>query len=537
MRIFRRIKKGLFVGVFLSLSPVLSFAPAAQAHEPFAFSAMPAAAMPQSLGQAGCLVSSSGWSNSSLPQIETGSFQVQFDATPSAAALDSVVGLSSGPATAYTDLAAIVRFNSTGTIDARNGSAYTSLAPIPYLPGGTYHITMNVNVTAHTYDAYVLMGSAQTPIGTGLAFRTDQASVSSLGNLAAVTSTATNSICNVAVSSGCLSSSGAWVNSTLPLAEAGTFQVSFNATPSAAALDSVVGLSSGPASAFTDLAAIVRFNNTGTIDARNGSAYTSLAPIPYEAGATYQVTMNVNVAAHTYDAYVLIGSVQAIIGTGLAFRTEQASVSSLNNLASVTSTATDSICDVMEINSGITSGIATLAPSSSSVNFGNVPVSGSSSQTLTLTNSGTANVTISNVTVSGAGFNASGISVGTVLQPGQAASLVVTFAPAATGSASGTITVASNASNSPNVIALSGTSGHSVVLSWVASSSAVVGYNVYAGSVSGGPYSKLITSPVATTSYTDTSAQSGQTRYYVVTSVSASNVESAYSNEASATIP
>jgi Abnormal spindle-like microcephaly-assoc'd, ASPM-SPD-2-Hydin len=537
MRILRRTNIGLFVGVFLSLSPALSCVPAAQAHEPFAFSAMPAAAMPQSLSQAACLVSSSGWANSSLPQIETGNFQIQFDATPSAAALDSVVGLSSGPATAYTDLAAIVRFNNAGNIDARNGSAYTSLAPIPYLPGGTYHITMNINVAAHTYDAYVLIGSGQTPIGTGLAFRTDQASVSSLGNIASVTSTGSNSICNMAISSGCLSSSGSWVNSTLPLAEAGSFQVSFNATPLALPIDSVVGLSSGPASAYTDLAAIVRFNSTGTIDARNGSAYTSLAPIPYEAGVTYQVTMNVNVAAHTYDAYVLMGSVQAIIGTGLAFRTEQASVSSLNNLGAVTSTSTNTVCDVMEINSGINSGTATLTSSSSSLSFGNVPVSGSSSQTLTLTNSGSANVTISNVTVAGAGFNASGIPVGTVLLPGQVEPLVVTFAPAATGSASGTITVTSNASNSPGVIALSGTSGHSVVLSWVASTSAVVGYNVYAGGVSGGPYSKLTTSPVATTSYTDSSTQSGQTRYYVVTSVSASNVESAYSNQTSATIP
>jgi len=532
MLIFRRIKKGLFVGVFLGLS----FVPA-QAHEPFAFTAMPAAAMPQSLSQAACLVSLSGWVNSSLPQTETGSFQVQFDATPSAAALDSVVGLSSGPASAYTDLAAIVRFNNTGTIDARNGSAYTSLAPIPYLPGATYHITMNVDVAAHTYDAYVLMGSMQTPIGTGLAFRTDQASVSSLGNIASVTSTGSNSICNLAISSGCLSSSGAWVNSTLPLAEAGSFQVSFNATPSALPIDSVVGLSSGPASAYTDLAAIVRFNNSGTIDARNGSAYTSLAPIPYLAGVTYQVTMNVNVTTHTYDAYVLIGSVQAIIGTGLAFRTEQASVSSLNNLGAVTSTATNSICDVMEVNSGISLGTATLVPSSSSLSFANVPVSGSSSQTLSLTNSGTENVTISNVTVSGAGFNASGIPVGTVLLPGQVATLAVAFAPAATGSVSGSITVTSDAANSPSVIALSGTSGHSVLLSWVASTSAVVGYNVYEGSVSGGPYSKLTTSPVATTNYTDSSVQSGQTLYFVVTSVSAGNVESAYSNQTSATIP
>ena len=39
-----------------------------------------------------------------------------------------------------------------------------------------------------------------------------------------------------------------------------------------AVMDGVTGLSQVQAAAYTDLAAIVRFNNTGTIDARNGSA-------------------------------------------------------------------------------------------------------------------------------------------------------------------------------------------------------------------------------------------------------------------------
>src|SRR4029077_137241 len=99
----------------------------------------------------------------------------------------------------------------------------------------------------------------------------------------------------------------------------------------------------------------------------------------------------------------------------------------------------------------------------------------------------------------------------------------------------------SNATNSPATIALSGTGvqtvSHSVTLTWTASTSTVTGYNVYRSSVSGGPYTKLNSTAIAATTYVDTTVQSGQTYFYVVTSVDSSNVESADSAEVSATIP
>jgi fibronectin type 3 domain-containing protein len=65
----------------------------------------------------------------------------------------------------------------------------------------------------------------------------------------------------------------------------------------------------------------------------------------------------------------------------------------------------------------------------------------------------------------------------------------------------------------------------------------VIGYNTYSSTVSGGPFVKLNSTPMATSSYTDTTVQSGKTYYYVVTAVDSSNNESSYSNQASATIP
>ncbi|HVA93499.1 MAG TPA: choice-of-anchor D domain-containing protein [Candidatus Dormibacteraeota bacterium] len=182
-----------------------------------------------------------------------------------------------------------------------------------------------------------------------------------------------------------------------------------------------------------------------------------------------------------------------------------------------------------------------LNSSSTSLSFGNVNVSSSSSKNVTLTNAGTSNITISNVTISGAGFNASGVSTGLILTPGQSTTLTATFTPSSTGSITGSVAVASNATNSPDTIALSGTGvnvvNHSVALSWLPSTSTVVGYNVYSSTQTGGPYTKLNSTPVTTTVYTDSTVKSGLTYYYVVTAVDASNTESVYSSEISATIP
>jgi hypothetical protein len=46
---------------------------------------------------------------------------------------------------------------------------------------------------------------------------------------------------------------------------------------------------------------------------------------------------------------------------------------------------------------------------------------------------------------------------------------------------------------------------HSVGLTWTASTSTVVGYNIYRGTTSGGPYVKVNTTTVVATNFTDTS--------------------------------
>jgi hypothetical protein len=78
-------------------------------------------------------------------------------------------------------------------------------------------------------------------------------------------------------------------------------------------------------------------------------------------------------------------------------------------------------------------------------------------------------------------------------------------------------------------------SSHSVTLSWGASPTAGVAYNLYRATVSGGPYAKLA-SGVTATSATDALVSAATTYYYVVTATNAGG-ESARSNEIAAVIP
>ena len=79
--------------------------------------------------------------------------------------------------------------------------------------------------------------------------------------------------------------------------------------------------------------------------------------------------------------------------------------------------------------------------------------------------------------------------------------------------------------------------GHYVSLAWKASTSSVIGYNIYRASASTGPYAKLNAQPQSGVTYTDQNVQAGNTYYYAVTAVDSNSVESNYSNEASASVP
>jgi len=212
-----------------------------------------------------------------------------------------------------------------------------------------------------------------------------------------------------------------------------------------------------------------------------------------------------------------------------------------NGSLSLTSDASNPTLTVPLTGTGTTLSGGQLAVSPASLDFGNVIVGTNGVQNGTLSASG-ASVTVASVTVNSNEFKVSGLNFPVTIPAGQNAQFMVTFTPQATGVASATATFVSDASNSPTVQSLTGTGiappPHYVDLSWAASNSqGVIGYNIYRGTVSGGPYNKINTSLDPSTQYTDDSVVAGQIYYYVATAMNSSDQESGYSNQAKAVIP
>jgi len=135
---------------------------------------------------------------------QTGTFTATFDATPSLdAPFDSVMALSSGPKTNFPDFACLVRFNTDGIIDARNGGAY---APVPgvihYSAGVKYSFRLVVNIPAATYSIYVTpAGGVEQTVGTDFAFRPTAGTITNLNNWGAIVdiTAGSNTVCNFKV--------------------------------------------------------------------------------------------------------------------------------------------------------------------------------------------------------------------------------------------------------------------------------------------------------------------------------------------------
>jgi hypothetical protein len=304
-------------------------------------------------------------------------------------------------------------------------------------------------------------------------------------------------------------------NSPLTIALSGTAtQPALSATPSSAAFGNVV---TGTSNSQT-----INLTNSGT-----ATVTISAATVGGAGFSTTGISTPLSIAAGKSAAF------NAVFAPTTA--------GAVSGSVTLTSNAPNSPLAITLSGTGVAS-TKVLGLSTSTLSFGNVNVGSSSSQNVTLTNNGNANVTISSVGVTAAGFSASGVTTGEVLAPNQSVTVTVTFAPGTAGAVSGSVSISSDATNSPATISVSGTgvsvTPHTVALTWTASTSTVSGYNIYRGTTSNGPYTtKLNSSLITSDQYTDSTVTSGQTYYYVVTSVDSNNVESVDSNQATAVVP
>jgi hypothetical protein len=196
--------------------------------------------------------------------------------------------------------------------------------------------------------------------------------------------------------------------------------------------------------------------------------------------------------------------------------------------------------------------ISSLQVSPAVLNFGNLALQTTSTKNVTLQNTGDISLIINGITVVGAGFGYSNLSAGYSLPPNQQVTFQVWFKPHVSGSASGTVSILSANLSSPASLSLAGSGissplppplspppaeQHTVHLTWVASTSSVVGYRVYRAVSAAGPFGVLSTGTLTATDYEDSTVSSGTTYYYLVTAFDGSGEESAGSNVATAVIP
>jgi Cep192 domain 4/Abnormal spindle-like microcephaly-assoc'd, ASPM-SPD-2-Hydin len=121
----------------------------------------------------------------------------------------------------------------------------------------------------------------------------------------------------------------------------------------------------------------------------------------------------------------------------------------------ISSNATNSPLNFSLSGTGVAPPSSQLKTPTTSLAFGNVTVGAPTTKTLTLTDSGTANIVLSALTATGNGFSVSASS--TSLNPNGTATVSVKFNPSATGGTQGTLSISSNATNSLIQIPLSGT--------------------------------------------------------------------------------
>ena len=331
-----------------------------------------------------------------------------------------------------------------------------------------------------------------------------------------------------------------------------TYSVSGAITPAAAGSGTTLTLS-GAGTATTTADASGNFTFTGVA---NGT----YAITPSHAGYSFSptslsVTVNgANVATGlnftaTAQSYSISGTISPTAGGNGATVT-------LSGAANAKTTANSSGAYTFN---GLVNGTYTVTPSQTGYTFN------PTSQNVTINGASAGNVNFTATAVVGQTFTISGTisptagGSGAIVTLGGTASGTTTAntsgAYSFTGLANGSYTVTPsntgytftppsqtvtvNGANvgSVNFTAAATTQSHSASLSWLGSSSAVSGYNVYRGTVNGGPYTVVNTSLITGLSFTDTSVQGGQTYYYVATAVNQSGIESVYSNQVTAAIP
>jgi hypothetical protein len=187
---------------------------------------------------------------------------------------------------------------------------------------------------------------------------------------------------------------------------------------------------------FGGLVASHRIVNFGSVGV--GTTATQTLHLRNVSSANVKVT-NATVSASGFAVSGLTLPQDLAPGEGVSFQvqfTPQAAGTDTGMLT-VDSDAVDSALNVHLVGNGA-QGILTVNPSS--VNFGSVAPGATASQTVVVSNGGSAPINVIQASVSGAGFKMGGLPLPMLMAGSQSASFTVTFAPNSPGNATGTLT-------------------------------------------------------------------------------------------------
>lgn len=440
------------------------------------------------------------------------------------------------------------------TTIAAGGTATFSVLFAPTTAGS---LTGSVTITSNAPNspATVSLSGTGTAATVTLSASTSSLSFSGIyvGNSSAQNVTMTNNgntsatISKVSVNAKDFTASGITSPLTLGAGQTATMTVTFTPSASENVTGNITVSTSQGASAVVAVtgngvqpALTITPSSASFGDVTVGSPSSQTIQLTNSGTGTLSITQ-VNVTGSGFSTSSLTLPISLTAGQSTTFNVQfsPAAAGAVTGSVSVVSNAVGSPASIPLSGTGIAQTLV-LSFSSTSLAFGTVNTGNSSTLSETIKNTGNANVQMTGISESGTGFSLSGASTPVTLSPNQTMTFSVIFDPTSSGSATGTVTVTSNATGSPTTITLSGTgqtTSYTVSLSWTASTSTVSGYNVYRSTTSGSGYSRLNGSLVGAVSYTDTTVQNGVTYYYVTTAVDSSGNESGYSNQATAVIP
>jgi hypothetical protein len=348
--------------------------------------------------------------------------------------------------------------------------------------------TVNLSATAVASAPQISLSSTSIQFGT-----VGVGSTSNLNLAISNTGSADLTISVISVTGTGMGVSGITTPKTVSAGQSVSANVSFQPTGAGGVSGTLTITSNDPANPTTT----VTLAGTGSTTAP-GQLQANPTAVSFGNVSTGSSSTKAIVLSNTGSTSVPI-SIIAVTGTGFSvngittpFTLNAAASVTLNavftpttagNASGSVTITTDALHSPLTINFTGTGAQPGLSISPTSFAFGSVVDGQTKSQTFTLKNTGGTSLTISQVSVSGAGYSLNGLPTPSTVAAGASVTFNALFAPTTAGSLPGTITITSNAPGSPSTIALSGTGvAGTVVLS--ANPTSLAFGNVNAGTTS-----------------------------------------------------